>query len=239
MNLTKLNLISEGKTKRLWSTEDPKLAIAEFYDDAMMYHGKRKLYFDGKGALTNAINVILMQVLEDNNIPTAFVGKYSDNSMVVKLAEMLPIEVVVRNYSAGTMCDRLGLEYHKKLKFPVLEFCYKNDELGDPVINEYHAFAMELCTQEEMTSMCYNAMRINKVLCDLMKEVGIIVADFKVEFGRVNKRLVVADEISPNVARFWDKNTLRRMDNEGKNPEQEYQKLLTLLNRITDYGSKE
>ena len=111
--------------------------------------------------------------------------------------------------------------------------------MGDPVINEYHAFAMELCTQEEMTSMCYNAMRINKVLCDLMKEVGIIVADFKVEFGRVNKRLVVADEISPNVARFWDKNTLRRMDNEGKNPEQEYQKLLMLLNRITDYGSKE
>ncbi len=235
MKLEKRALISEGKTKRMWATNDPKLAIAEFYDDAMMYHGKRKLYFDGKGALTNDINVILMQVLEENNIPTAFVSKYSDNSMVVKLAEMLPIEVVVRNYAAGTMPDRLGLEYHKKLKSPVLEFCYKNDDLGDPVINEYHAYAMELCTQEEMSSMCYNAMRINKVLTDLMKEANVIVADFKVEFGRVNNRLLVADEISPNVARFWDKNTLRRMDNEGKNPEMEYQRLLTLLRQITAF----
>ncbi len=235
MTLIKQELISEGKTKRMWYTNDPRLAIAESYDDAMMYHGKRKLYFDGKGALANDINAILMQVLEENNIPTAFVRKFSDNSAVVKLAEMLPIEVVVRNYSAGTMPERLGLEYHKKLKSPVLEFCYKNDELGDPFINEYHAYAMELCTQEEMSTMCYNAMRINKVLSDLMREVDVIVADFKVEFGRVNKRLVVADEISPNVARFWDKNTLRRMDNEGKNPELEYQRLLALLRQVTHY----
>ncbi len=234
MNLQKSNLLSEGKTKRLWATNDPKFAIAEFYDDAMMYHGKRKLYFEGKGNLTNEINEILMRVLEDNNINTAFVGRYSDNSAIVKLAEMLPIEVVVRNYAAGTMPERLGLEYHKKLKSSVLEFCYKNDALGDPVINEYHAYAMELCTQEEMSAMCYNAMRINKVLTDLMKEADVIVADFKVEFGRVNGRLLVADEISPNVARFWDKNTLRRMDNDGKNPEQEYQTLLKLLKSITD-----
>lgn len=235
MELKKLDLISEGKTKRLWATNDPRLAIAEFYDDPTMYHSKRKQYFSGKGALANEINVILMQVLEDNNIPTAFVSRFSDNSMVVKLADMLPIEVVVRSYSAGTMCDRLGLEYHKKLKSPVLEFCYKNDDLGDPVINEYHAYAMELCTQEEMSTMCYNAMRINKVLTDLMKQVDIIVADFKVEFGRVANRLLVADELSPNVARFWDKNTLRRMDNEGKNPELEFQKLLELLKKVTNY----
>ncbi len=233
MQLEKCSLISEGKTKRLWSTDDPRFAIAEFYDDGLMYHGKRKLYFDGKGALTNDINAILMQVLEDNNIHTAFVEKYSANSIVVKLAEMLPIEVVVRNYSAGAMQQRLGLEYHKKLKSPVLEFCYKNDELGDPVINEYHAYAMELCTQEEMSEMCYNAMRINKVLTDLMRDADIIVADFKVEFGRVNKRLVVADEISPNVARFWDKTTLRRLDDDGKNPAAEYSRLLDILRRIT------
>lgn len=235
MELKKLNLISEGKTKRLWATNNPRLAIAEFYDDPTMYHSKRKQYFDGKGVLANEINVILMQVLEDNNIPTAFVRKFSDNSMVVKLADMLPIEVVVRSYSAGSMCDRLGLEYHKKLKSPVLEFCYKNDDLGDPVINEYHAYAMELCTQEEMSAMCYNAMRINKVLTDLMKQADIIVADFKVEFGRVSNRLLVADELSPNVARFWDKTTLRRMDNDGKNPELEFHKLLELLKKLTDY----
>lgn len=232
MQLKKLDLLNEGKTKRLWATNDPRLAIAEFYDDAMMYHGKRKLYFDGKGALTNEINIILMQMLEKNNIPTAFVDKYSDNSAVVRLAEMLPIEVVVRNYAAGTMPDRLGLSYHSKLRSPVLEFCYKNDDLGDPFINEYHAYAMGLCTQEEMSAMCYNAMRINKVLTDLMKKVGVIVADFKAEFGRVNGRLLVADEISPNVARFWDKDTLRRMDDEGRNPKGEYIRLLELLKQI-------
>ena len=116
-----------------------------------------------------------------------------------------------------------------------MEFCYKNDDLGDPVINEYHAYAMELCTQEEMSSMCYNAMRINKVLSDLMKEADVIVADFKAEFGRVNNRLLVADEISPNVARFWDKSTLRRMDNEGKTPETEYKRLLEILQKLTGY----
>ena len=229
MEFTKLNLISEGKTKRLWSTDSKKHAIAEFRDDAMMYHGKRKMYFENKGKLCNEINAIIMQVLEDNNIATHFVAKLSENECIVKLAEMIPMEVIVRNYSAGLMQERLGLPYHQKLKFPVLEFCYKNDKLGDPVINEYHAYAMELCTQEEMSVMCYNAMRINKVLTDLMKEVGIIVADFKIEFGRTSGRLVVADEITPNVARFWDKDTLRRLDNEGKNPEEEYQEILKRL----------
>ena len=235
MEFNKLNLISEGKTKRLWSTDSKNHAIAEFSDDAMMYHGKRKMYFKNKGKLCNEINAILMQELEENNIATHFVKKLSDNDCVVKLAEMIPMEVVVRNYSAGTMQQRLGLEYHKKLKFPVLEFCYKNDELGDPVINEYHAYAMGLCTQEEMSVMCYNAMRINKVLTDLMKQIDIIVADFKIEFGRTSGRLVVADEITPNVARFWDKDTLRRLDNEGKNPEAEYIEILKRLKSITNF----
>lgn len=225
-------LISEGKTKRLWSTNVATHAIAEFSDDAMMYHAKKKLYFAGKGKYCNSINAILMQELNDNNILTHFVEKYSDNEMIVKRAEMIPVEVVVRNYSAGSMIQRLGLEYHKKLKSPVMEFCYKNDELNDPVINEYHAFAMGLCTQEEMSVMQYNAMRVNKVLSDLMKEVGIIVADFKLEFGRVGNRLVIADEITPNVARFWDKDTLRRFDQEGVNPEHEYCEILNRLKSI-------
>lgn len=234
MQYNKLNLLSEGKTKRLWSTDSPSHAIAEFSDDAMMYHAKKKMYFPNKGKYCNEINAILMNELEDNNIPTHFVTKLSDNEIVVKRAEMIPMEVVVRNYSAGNMVDRLGIEYHKKLKFPVLEFCYKNDKLGDPVINEYHAYAMELCTQEEMSVMCYNAMRINKVLTDLMKKVGVIVADFKVEFGRVGGRLVVADEITPNVARFWDKDTLRRFDQDGVNPEHEYSEILQRLKTVTN-----
>ena len=129
MNYTKRSLISEGKTKKLWATDVPTHAIAEFSDDAMMYHAKKKLYFKGKGRYCNEINAILMKELNDSNILTHFVEKHSDNEMIVKRAEMIPVEVVVRNYSAGSMIDRLGLEYHKKLKFPVMEFCYKTTRL--------------------------------------------------------------------------------------------------------------
>lgn len=232
--MQKTELLSEGKTKRLWGTDDPKKIIVEFSDDAMMYHAKKKQYFPGKGVYCNKINAILMQTLKDNNIPTHYVQMFSDNSIVVRKAEMIPIEVVVRNYAAGSMVDRLDLPYHSKLKYPVLELCYKSDKLRDPVINEYHALAMSLCTQEEMNFMMYTATRINKVLCDLMNRIGIVVADFKVEFGRVGGRLVVADEITPNVARFWDENTLNRFDDNGKQPDLEYKEILKRLGEATN-----
>lgn len=227
--MQKQQLLYEGKTKRMWQTDDPKLAIAEFSDDAMMYHAKKKQYFEGKGAYCNKINAILMQNLEENNIATHFVSLNDDNSSVVRRAEMIPVEVVVRNYAAGSIVDRLGLSYHSKLRFPVLEFCYKNDQLGDPVINEYHALTLGLCDREEMSFMCYCATRVNKVLNDLMKPLGIVVADFKLEFGRVGTGLVIADEITPNVARFWDENTLNRFDDNGTSPQKEYEVILAKL----------
>lgn len=227
--MQKQQLLYEGKTKRMWQTDDPKLAIAEFSDDAMMYHAKKKQYFEGKGAYCNKINAILMQNLEENNIATHFVSLNDDNSSVVRRAEMIPVEVVVRNYAAGSIVDRLGLPYHSKLRFPVLEFCYKNDQLGDPVINEYHALTLGLCDREEMSFMCYCATRVNKVLNDLMKPLGIVVADFKLEFGRVGTGLVIADEITPNVARFWDENTLNRFDDNGTSPQKEYEVILARL----------
>lgn len=227
--MQKQQLLYEGKTKRMWQTDDPKLAIAEFSDDAMMYHAKKKQYFEGKGAYCNKINAILMQNLEENNIATHFVSLNDDNSSVVRRAEMIPVEVVVRNYAAGSIVDRLGLPYHSKLRFPVLEFCYKNDQLGDPVINEYHALTLGLCDREEMRFMCYCATRVNKVLNDLMKPLGIVVADFKLEFGRVGTGLVIADEITPNVARFWDENTLNRFDDNGTSPQKEYEVILAKL----------
>ena len=227
--MQKQQLLYEGKTKRMWQTDDPKLAIAEFSDDAMMYHAKKKQYFEGKGAYCNKINAILMQNLEENNIATHFVSLNDDNSSVVRRAEMIPVEVVVRNYAAGSIVDRLGLPYHSKLRFPVLEFCYKNDQLGDPVINEYHALTLGLCDREEMSFMCYCATKVNKVLNDLMKPLGIVVADFKLEFGRVGTGLVIADEITPNVARFWDENTLNRFDDNGTSPQKEYEVILAKL----------
>lgn len=231
MQYPKVQLIGEGKTKRLWTTSDEKHIIVEFSDDAMLYHAKKKLYFEGKGHFCSEINALLMQQLEENNIPTHFVRKLSGNCQLVKKAEMIPIEVVVRNYAAGSMCKRLGIAPHVKLKSPVLEFCYKNDQLGDPVINEYHVYAMELATPEELSVMCYQASRISKVITELMRRIGIIVADFKVEFGRVNGRLVVADELTPNVSRFWDENTLHRLEKDG-DASYEYVEILRRLQEI-------
>lgn len=230
MQYEKRQLIAEGKTKLVWETQNPKHIIVEFKDDAMAFHGKRKIFFENKGKLSNQINAILMRLLEDNGIQTHFVTLFSDKESVVKRAEMIPVEVVVRNYAAGSICVRLGLEPHKKLKAPVLEFCYKNDELGDPVINEYHAYAMELCTQEEMANMVYIVSRINKVLCDAMKKVGIVVADFKVEFGRINGRLVVADEITPTTARLWNAKTLDKLG-DGVNVSTEYEEIYKKLSK--------
>lgn len=230
----KVELLREGKTKSFWITSEPKYLVAEFRDDPTMYHSKKKEYFTGKGALCNQINAIIMGILQENNIPTHFVEQIDKNCSLVKRAEMIPVEVVVHNYTAGSMCSRLGLEGHKKLKFPVMEFCYKNDELNDPVINEYHAYAMGLCTQEEMTIMTYNVMRINKVLCDLFDSIGMVVADFKVEFGRVGNFLVVADEITPNVGRFWEKESLSRIKYVMGSAEKEYEVILERLQNVSE-----
>lgn len=228
--MKKLELISEGKTKRLWATEDPQIAAIEFVDDSVMYHGKHKLYFSGKGKLCNGINALIMQELSENNIPTHFISKCDDVTSLVYKAEMIPIEVVVYNYTSESMAKRLGLVKGTKLKFPVLEFCYKNDKLDDPVINEYHALAMGLCSAEEMSAMCYQASRINKVLGDYLRRADMVLADFKVEFGRVNGRLLVADEITPNTARMWDGATLKHICKSGeRNPEFEYAEILSRL----------
>lgn len=228
--MKKLELISEGKTKRLWATEDPQIAAIEFVDDSVMYHGKHKLYFSGKGKLCNGINALIMQELSENNIPTHFISKCDDVTSLVYKAEMIPIEVVVYNYTSESMAKRLGLVKGTKLKFPVLEFCYKNDKLDDPVINEYHALAMGLCSAEEMSAMCYQASRINKVLGDYLRRADMVLADFKVEFGRVNGRLLVADEITPNTARMWDGATLKHICKNGeRNPEFEYAEILSRL----------
>ncbi len=232
MQYEKKELIAEGKTKRVWATDNPRLAIVEFKDDALHYHGKKHVYFPGKGALSNKINAYLQELLDENGILTHFKCRYSDTESVMHLAEMIPVEVVVRNYTAGTMCKRLGLPERMRLKSPVLEFCYKSDKLRDPVINEYHAYAMGLCTREEMANMCYTVSRINKVLVDTMKKIGIVVADFKVEFGRINGRLVVADELTPTVSRMWDAETLSKFDVDGTHPQLDYEVVLERLEKL-------
>ncbi len=227
-------LVAEGKTKRLYSTVNDKHLIIEYIDNSINYHGKHMVAFDGKGTLVNEINSIIMKMLEDNGVATHFINKIDSNKSVVRRADMIPIEVVVHNYAAGSMCPRLGLTPQVKFKSPVLEFCYKNDELNDPVINEYHAYAMGLCSKEEMASMCFTASRVHKLLCDKFAECNMVVGDFKLEFGRVSGRLVVADEISPSTARFWDKKTLARLCNDGQDMQAEYTQILERLSKKKD-----
>ncbi len=224
-------LVAEGKTKRLYSTKNDDHLAVEYIDNSINYHGKHLVAFEGKGALVNNINSIIMKQLEANGISTHYMRRIDSNKTLVRRAEMIPIEVVVHNYSAGSMCSRLGLKSQQKFKSPILEFCYKNDKLRDPVINEYHAYAMGLCSKEEMAAMCFTASRINKILSDMFAEHDMVVADFKLEFGRVRGRLVVADEISPSTARFWDKQTLAKLCNDGKDMKEEYTQILQRLSK--------
>lgn len=224
-------LVAEGKTKKLYTAKNSQHLVVEYIDDSINYHGKKKVAFDGKGKLVNYINNILMNLLENNGVSTHHIQRMDDNTSVVRRAEMIPVEVVVRNYTAGSMCKRLGLEPKQKLKSPVLEFCYKNDKLNDPVINEYHAYAMGLCSKEEMAAMCFTASRVFKLVSDKLGNCGLVPADIKLEFGRVKGRLVVADEISPTTARIWDKETLCRLGDDGKDIKAEYEQILERISK--------
>jgi phosphoribosylaminoimidazole-succinocarboxamide synthase len=234
MKHEKIALIAEGKTKKVWQTQSEKHVIVEFKDDAMTFHGKKPIYFEGKGRLSNEINAILMRLLEESGIETHFVELYAADQSVVHRVEMIPVEVVVRNYVAGSMAARLGLEQGMKLKAPVLEFCYKNDQLNDPVINEYHAYAMGLATREDLAEMCYIVGKVNKLLTDALLPLGIVVADFKLEFGKARGRLLIADEITPTTARLWDANTMSKFceKDDFYDVKCEYQMILDKLTQL-------
>ncbi|MEG2015167.1 MAG: phosphoribosylaminoimidazolesuccinocarboxamide synthase, partial [Clostridia bacterium] len=176
-NIEKLELLSEGKAKKIWKTRNKAHVIMEFKDFSLSYHGKHKIVFEGKGALSNKINNLILKYLEDNGISTHFQQELSDTETLVKNASMIPIEVVVRNYVAGSLVARTGLLEGEALKAPVLEFSYKCEELNDPMINEYHAFAMGLCTSGELDEMCFTALRMNKILKSLFYKAGLLLVD--------------------------------------------------------------
>ena len=203
----------EGKAKKVFATNDENLCIVSYKDDATAFNGLKKGTIMGKGAINNRVTNHLMKLLEKNGIPTHFVEELSDRETVVKKVSIVPLEVIVRNIAAGSLAKRLGLYEGTKMSRTVLEFCYKDDALGDPMVNDYHILAMGFATEEELKLISDYSLKINKILSDYLKDVNIELIDFKLEFGKTSDgTIVLADEISPDTCRFWDSTTGEKLD---------------------------
>ena len=209
----KKELLYEGKAKKVWTTENPDELIVDYKDDATAFNGLKKGTIHDKGVINNKVTNHLMKMLEQKGIPTHLVKEISDRETIVKKVSIVPLEVIVRNIAAGSLAKRLGLEEGTKLKTTVLEFCYKDDALGDPMVNEYHIYAMGLATKEEISLISEYALKINGFLTDYLKDLNLELVDFKLEFGRLpDSTIVLADEISPDTCRFWDSVTHEKLD---------------------------
>ncbi len=233
--MNKLNLLYEGKAKKVYETENPELYIVEYKDDATAFNGDKKGTINGKGVINNTVTNHLMKMLEENGIKTHFVEEISDFETIVKKVKIIPIEVIVRNIACGSLSKRLGLAEGTKLKSTVLEYCYKDDNLGDPMINDYHIFAMEIATREQLDILSNYSFKINKILSDYLDKLNIELVDFKLEYGiNTDGEIILADEISPDTCRFWDKTTKEKLDKDRfrfdlGDIEEGYKKLLNRL----------
>ena len=206
------NMLYEGKAKKVFTTENPDEFLVYFKDDATAFNGVKKGTILNKGVLNNKISAFFFNLLAKHGIPHHFVRLVSDREMLVKKLDILQIEVVMRNITAGSLAKRIGWEEGKKLPMPVVELNYKNDDLGDPLINEYHARAMGLATDEQIKAIQEYGLKINAILSDYLKDKKLELIDFKLEFGIHNGQLLLGDEISPDTCRFWDTETGEKLD---------------------------
>ena len=203
----------EGKAKKVYATNDENLVIVSYKDDATAFNGLKKGTISGKGIINNRMSNMLMQMLEKNGVPTHFVEELSERDTVVKKVSIVPLEVIIRNISAGSFAKRYGVEEGIVFDEPTIEFSYKNDALGDPLINEYHARALKLATREEIETIKSMAFKVNELLKERFARMNITLVDFKLEFGRLKDgTIVLADEISPDTCRFWDSTTHEKLD---------------------------
>ncbi len=202
----------EGKAKKVYLTDNDDVVLVSYKDDATAFNGIKKGTILGKGVVNNRCSNHLFKMLESKGIPTHYVEEINDRETFVKKVKIVPLEVIVRNIAAGSLSKRLGIPEGTKLAKTVLEFSYKNDDLGDPMINDYHVFAMELATEDELDTIKSYALKINEILTDYLKDINIELIDFKLEFGRYKGQIILADEISPDTCRFWDSNTGEKLD---------------------------
>ncbi|MBQ6257858.1 MAG: phosphoribosylaminoimidazolesuccinocarboxamide synthase [Clostridia bacterium] len=211
--MEKTTQMYEGKAKKVFATENPDYCIVSYKDDATAFNGLKKGTILGKGAINNRVTNHLMRLLEKNGVPTHLVEELNDRETLVKKVSIVPLEVIVRNIAAGSLSKRLGIPEGVKMKQTVLEYCYKDDDLGDPMVNDYHILAMEWATREELDLIAAYSFKVNEVLTEYLKEAGIELIDFKLEFGKTKEgQIVLADEISPDTCRFWDITTHEKLD---------------------------
>jgi len=229
-------MLYEGKAKRVFETEKPDEVIIYYKDDATAFNGLKKSQIDHKGILNNSITSAIFEMLHKNGIKTHFIKKLSEREQLCKKVEIVPVEVIVRNVAAGSMAKRLGIEEGTALNTTIFEICYKNDELGDPLINDYHAVAIGLATFNELEQIYAATAKINEVLKEFFLKQNIKLIDFKLEFGRFNGEIILADEISPDTCRLWDATTNEKLDKDRfrrdmGNVEEAY---VEILNRISN-----
>lgn len=213
VEVKKTTLLYEGKAKKVFKTDDEEKLIVSYKDDATAFNGVKKGSIEEKGSVNNRVSNYLMGLLEKEGIPTHMIEELNDRETVVRKVQIVPLEVIVRNIAAGSLSKRLGLEEGTKMASTVLEYCYKNDDLGDPMINDYHIYAMSLATEEELKTIADMSLKINTILTTYFASINIELVDFKLEFGRTSDgHIILADEISPDTCRFWDKNTGEKLD---------------------------
>ncbi|MCI5654840.1 phosphoribosylaminoimidazolesuccinocarboxamide synthase [Candidatus Pseudoruminococcus sp.] len=210
--MEKKELIYEGKAKKVYAMDDPDYCMVEYKDDATAFNGLKKGTIRGKGVVNNKMSNFMFKLLAEKGIETHFVEEISDRETIVKKVSIVPLEVIIRNKAAGSLAKKLGLEEGMELKCPILEFSYKNDELGDPMINNSQAIACGIATQEEIDVISDMAYKINDYMKEFFASVGVELIDFKLEFGKFHDKIILADEISPDTCRFWDIKTHEKLD---------------------------
>ncbi|HIY53011.1 MAG TPA: phosphoribosylaminoimidazolesuccinocarboxamide synthase [Candidatus Agathobaculum merdavium] len=211
--MEKKEQLYEGKAKKVFATDDANLVIVDYKDDATAFNGEKKGTIAGKGVINNVMSNHMFQLLEQQGVPTHFVEQLSDRETVVKKVSIVPLEVIIRNISAGSFAKRFGVNEGIVFDEPTIEFSYKNDELGDPLMNAYHAIALKLATREEIEQIKSMAFKVNEVMKQYFDTLNVTLVDFKLEFGKTaDGTIVLADEISPDTCRLWDKTTGEKLD---------------------------
>ena len=232
--MEKRELMYEGKAKKVFKTDDADAVIVSYKDGATAFNGQKKGQIAGKGTVNNKCSNFMFAQLEKHGIETHLIGELSDTDALVKKVEIVPLEVIVRNIAAGSLSKRLGLKEGTPLKSAVLEFCYKDDALGDPLVNDYHIFALGLAEKRELDEIKEKAFKINDFMRAYFKDINIDLVDFKIEFGRFHGKILLADEISPDTCRFWDTVTHEKLDKDRfrrdlGNVEEAYREVLARL----------
>ena len=209
----KKEMLYEGKAKQIFATDKVDEVVVRFKDDATAFNAQKRGQVDKKGQMNNVITTLIFEYLNDKGIPTHFIKQIDEREQLVKKVDIIPLEMVVRNYVAGSMAQRLGVEEGVKSPVTIFDICYKDDELGDPLINDYHAIFLGAATREELDEMYALTGKINEILIDLFDKMNIILVDFKIELGKtMDGKIILADEISPDTCRLWDKDTMKKLD---------------------------